>query len=410
MAVRFDAATEEYTRAASLGTVTQFAISCWVKLSVDLNTLSTIWCVDNGFSGDFIRLCTSSDGNTLVVTDDTLGAHTVGSLAVGTWCHVAIAFNGANATAVFRAASDTANTITTWADSASSTSIVNLRIGDGVFDGQYFNGCVAAFKLWTGVALSQADLEAEAWTYMPRRTNGIRAWYPFLRAETTDYSGLGSTLSGGSGTTTEDGPPVSWGPRNTTIVLPASAPVVTGTLDATLPSLTASATGAVKAAGQVVAALPSLTAASTAVATIQAATAATLPALTANLTGAVQAPGLLTAVLPPLSADLVGSAFGGYLDATLPSLTADLAGAATVTGTLSAVLPPLAAALVGVVEIPPNDITVTSPGLRRGWSAGDPGDSWDDDGPLARSWSSRPSERSWTADRANRSWTARQPT
>lgn len=42
MAVRFDADTEEYTRAVSLGTATQFTITCWAKISVDQNNVSSL--------------------------------------------------------------------------------------------------------------------------------------------------------------------------------------------------------------------------------------------------------------------------------------------------------------------------------------------------------------------------------
>jgi hypothetical protein len=429
VAVRFDAATEEYTRAASLGTVTQFAISCWVKLSVDLGSISTIWCVDNGFSGDFIRLSTDTDGNTLVVTDDTFGdPHAVGSLAVGTWCHVAIAFDGVNATAVFRGASDTTNTITTWADSSPSTSIVNLRIGDAVFDGQYFNGCVAAFKLWTGVALNQADLEAEAWTYMPRRTNGIRAWYPFLRAETTDYSGLGSTLSGGSGTTTEDGPPVSWGPRRRTVYAPApaSTPISLADSASAADSLAAdvdapaadSATAADSLTVAVTAPLADTAVADeqmTVAVTVDLADAATADdvAIVGNpvsLADAATADDTWTTIPTPV---LDEQAAGD--DTLTITATASLADAATasdqitVAQTLPKDLADTATASDSLTVVLLQDITVTATSARRGWAAGQPGDGWDS-GDLARSWTSSPAERSWPGGDPARGWSARPPT
>jgi hypothetical protein len=45
-------------------------------------------------------------------------------------------------------------------------------------------------------------------------------WHPFINAETTDYSGLGRTLTGGAGATTETGPPISWRPGARILTVP----------------------------------------------------------------------------------------------------------------------------------------------------------------------------------------------
>lgn len=401
MAVRFDAATEEYTRASSLGTLTQFSITCWLKISVDQNNISTVWCVDNGFAGDYIRLCTDTDGTTLIIADD-LDGHTLGAATVGTWYYVGFSVNGSSAMAVMQAANASAPTVTTWLDSSSSTNIVNLRIGDAVFDGQYLNGCVAAFKFWSGITLSQAELEAEAWTYLPRRATGLRGWYPFLRAETTDYSGLGQTLSGGTGTTTEDGPPVPWRSRRIAVVIPPTT-AVTGGVAATLPPLGASAAGTATVDGQAAPTLPPLAAGSTGAATVSGAATPALPPLQATLTGTTTTPGLLAATLPPLDASFAGNLTGGFLTPVLPALSASLQGSAAVDGALSATLPAFTASLSGTAEIPLNDFTYTAEPLRRGWNAralsaelmADLGsDEWTAHTP-ARAWSSVTPARGW---------------
>lgn len=407
MAVRFDAATEEYTRASSLGTLTQFSITCWLKISVDENNISTVWCVDNGFSGDYIRLCTDTDGTTLIIADDVDG-HTLGAATVGTWYYVGFSVNGSSATAVMQAANASTPTVTTWLDSSSSTNIVNLRIGDAVFDGQYLNGCVAAFKFWSGVTLSQAELEAEAWTYLPRRATGLRGWYPFLRAETTDYSGLSQTLSGGTGTTTEDGPPVPWRSRRIAVFVPPVT-AVTGSIAATLPPLGASAAAAATVDGQAEPALPPLAAGLTGSATAMGQATPALPPLQSALTGITTTPGLLAATLPPLGASFIGDLTGGFLTPTLPALDASIQGTASAEANLAVELPALAASLSGAAEIPLNDFTYVAGPLRRGWNARALSAEWVADLD-ADEWTARTPARAWSSATPARRWHARQLT
>jgi hypothetical protein len=406
VAVRFDAATEEYTRTLSLGVVTQFSIACWMKVSVDRNAISTVWCVDNGFAGDYIRLCTTTDGTTLMVADD-VGNHTLASAGVSAWQYVGFSMNGANVTAVMQAANAAAPSVFTWANGSPSQDLVNLRIGDGVFDSQFLNGCVAAFKIWTGVTLSEDELAAEAWQYLPQRTDGLAAWYTFLRGEAIDYSGLGRTLSGGTGTTMEVGPPIRWSAGRRRIVRFTGS--VQGEVAATLPALTAGASGAVVVAGQQSAVLPPLTAALDAAVTVDGHAATTLPALTAALTGEVSAPGLLNATLPALTGQFTGNLTGGFLTAQLPALTASLQGKLAVQGTASVILPPLAGSLSGEVEIPHNNLDVSAGPPYRGWTSRPVSAAWTADAPYP-SLHARTLAPAWTASTPARGWKARQPT
>lgn len=388
MSVRFDASTESYTRAISLSAITQYSISCWLKISVDRNALSAVWGLDNTFASFYAILQTNTDGTTLLYSDGSAN-RTLGALTVGTWCHVGISVNGVNGTAVLRRATDTAPTVTTWTNGDTSINADTLRICASVFSGQFLNGCVAAFKMWTGAGatLSQAELEAETWTYMPQRTSGMRAWYPFLTASTIDYSGTGTTLSGGTGTTSEDGPPIAWRSRRPSIYAPPQT-LVQGEVAATLPALTASATATVDVAG---------------------ALAATLPPIGASLTAAVDTTGVLAATLPPIAAALTGTVEANILTAQLPALTAQLTGTVEVAGALAATLPPITAAITAEVEIPTNDITLETPGPVRGWTAGNPGDDWAT-GDSARAWGSGTTARSWNSGDATRGWTTRPPT
>lgn len=225
MAVRFNASGQEYTRTASLGAISSFSVTCWLKIAVDQNDTSGIWSLDDGNSGGFDNayLATDTDGTTLQFIESSASVFGSRALTVGTWYYAGVSVNGANGTMITRALGDTSSTVTTWAFGAATVTATNWRIGKPVYAARWLNGSVAAVKFWTAT-LTQAELENEAWSYLPRRTTNLRAWHPLLTPETVDYSGGGFTLSGGAGTAKEDGPGISWGPRR--IILPPAPPIV----------------------------------------------------------------------------------------------------------------------------------------------------------------------------------------
>ncbi|WP_113699192.1 LamG-like jellyroll fold domain-containing protein [Nonomuraea lactucae] len=226
MAVRFSADGEDYSRTISLGTVTAFSIACWVKLSTDRNTNVTVWELTDGLDEDYAMLRTGADGTSVSFqqVDDGFGDPLRGTrnLTVGTWYYVAVAVNGANGVMLTRSLTDTSFTVSTWSNGTAGGTVQDIfRLGESDVSGEWLDGCLAAFKHWT-TNLSQAELEAEFGFYQPRRTANLRAWYPFTRNETTDYSGNGQTLSGGANTSTEDGPGISWRPTRRKVRTPLS--------------------------------------------------------------------------------------------------------------------------------------------------------------------------------------------
>jgi hypothetical protein len=386
VAVRITSSAQAYTRAISLGSQTAMTVTCWAKISVDTNAQATLWVIDNGTS-DYYGIRSDATGTLMRVLSDT-SASGSRELAVGTWYFVALAVGPSSGRLVTYAAGDTAFTTTTYSATV-TTFAANLRIGKWPTNGDVLNGCVAGFKLWTAT-LSQAELEAEAFQYLPARTADLRAWYPFLAAGTTDYSGSAQTLSGGTGAATEDGPPIRWSAGRRRIFVPNASGAV-GEFAAALPALTAEASGAVVVAGQLAATLPSLTADLATAATVVGQPAAVLPALAADASGEVGAPGVLDVHLPALTGAFDGLLTGGFLTAQLPALTASAQGELAVHATASAVLPPLTGQAAGEVEIPHNNLDVTV-------------------GPPYRGWSSRPLALSWTAAAPTRGWRTRQPT
>ena len=171
MAVRFAADGRDYHRVVNLGTVTQFSITCWMKISVDRNTFSTAWCLDNGTTSDCYLLQADSTGTALFtfsgVTPQTLNG---GDLTVGDWYFVGVSVSGGDGTAIVRKLDTSSFTATTWTGVNPSTNMVNLRLGESVFTGEWLNGCLSSVKIWTGATLTQTELEAEYPSYSPVRT------------------------------------------------------------------------------------------------------------------------------------------------------------------------------------------------------------------------------------------------
>lgn len=212
MSVRFTAAGEELKCNMALGSISQYTLTMWAKTSVDTNTYTTMWQIDQGSTGDLMNIGSDTDGTSLIVADETKICTTGIATVVGTWYFVATSVNGTTGTFVVRALGAASSTVRTWTAASATVNAAWLRLGND-HTGLYLNGCVTAVKLWTGVALTQAEMEAEMWTYAPKRLANLKAWYPLLTTETADYSGNGLTLTGGVGATAEDGPAIGWSQR-----------------------------------------------------------------------------------------------------------------------------------------------------------------------------------------------------
>lgn len=214
MAVRFSGANQFYEGTIGLGTVTQIAVTCWMKIVVDRNTYSTVWNIDNSSQSSSIRgFQTNTTGTTmeLYYHNGPLSGGTTASLSVDTWYFFAININGNNANWRWRA--DGSGTVNAASFSgASGTYTANrLRLGDSAWTGEWLNGSLAAVKIWTG-NLSDAEMDAESPYYSPVKTTGLVAYYPFdTGPSTTDASGNGYTLTGGTGTASDTNPSdLSW--------------------------------------------------------------------------------------------------------------------------------------------------------------------------------------------------------
>lgn len=221
MAVRFDAAGENYSASGGLPGST-YTFTAWVLLAAtSITDNQVVYWFTNG-SDVFTGIEVRSTLNDLQGYDSaTYSFNGLGPLAVSanTWYRCALVVNGANAT-FYRAAAGSALGSASASDFTTPTTPNEFFLGDDRYD-EYWNGRLAAVKVWTA-ALTQAEVEHELAQYVPARTANLIRFHPFVKAETTDYSGAGNTLSGGSGTTTEDGPPIPWRIISPQVIVPAA--------------------------------------------------------------------------------------------------------------------------------------------------------------------------------------------
>jgi hypothetical protein len=212
MAVRTTASTQNYSRTLSLGSQTKFSVTCWVKISVDRGANCAVWWIQAS-GADFLTLATNSADTSMLFFENNVVRIFGPVFTVGSWYFVGISWNAGASTMTLRelgASSFTTQTGTGGAATHTCTSLFLSNSQAGGSGGLYLNGCIAAVKGWSGVALTEAQLQNEAWSYLPKYA-APTFFYPLLTTSTTDYSGNAYTLSGGTSATTEDGPGVGWG-------------------------------------------------------------------------------------------------------------------------------------------------------------------------------------------------------
>jgi len=226
VAVRFDADTEDYTRALSLGSLSALTVACWFKISADRNTWSSIFFIDSG-QVDNWGMQTAEDGVTMNAVMDASTREGMGTLTVGTWYYACLATSGTTGNLYYK--SDGGTLTTQSITGASAVTADTLRLGESPWGSEWLNGCLTAVKVWN-VQLTAVEAQQESLQHLPHRTANLLAWYPLTQPDTKDYSGNGRTLSGGANTATEDGPKIGWrqGPGRLIIPTAAGGTTVTG--------------------------------------------------------------------------------------------------------------------------------------------------------------------------------------
>lgn len=196
MAVRIDADGKELSRAGDPPSATTLSLCFWGKITTDRNTFSTFIEVATN-SGSYVIFSTDSDGTGLSFYSGG-GSPTPIQLTVGTRYFIALAKSSGNVT-IYVAADSATSFTTSSTTSAGSPSPSNVRLGESVFGGEWLNGVMQNVKVWSGVALTQAELWQERLSYRPKRTLDLYAWWPLLPGSDAergrDYSGRGRNLT-----------------------------------------------------------------------------------------------------------------------------------------------------------------------------------------------------------------------
>ncbi len=230
MAIRFDNAADMLSRTASVPSGSTVTIRCFAKLSVDSNNFSTIWSLDANATSSYWYLQTDSDGVTLKLWDDGGGApHTITgpTLVVGTWYYLAATLSGANAAIYWCALPGSTLSSATASNFETVVGTASFKIGDSPWTGEDWNGCVTALAIWSGVALTSAELQRDMMQLEPQIGSSLWAFYSMaeVASATTDETGNGRSLTSAGTLTTENGPPVRWSlGRQRPLVYSASAP------------------------------------------------------------------------------------------------------------------------------------------------------------------------------------------
>lgn len=429
MAVRFDADGESYTRATGLGAVTVFTVALWAKLMVDRAATSVLWQIDDGSGASFLRV-TAWNGSALAFqTSGSTWFGTIGhTLVVDQWTFVGVSgtSNPGQARTAVRAAGSTTFAGGSPAQTNVTVNATTLRLGDGQAASEWLNGSIAAVKVWDQ-ALTRDELMQESWTYQPKRTAGLRGWYPLLTNTLTDFSGLAQTLTGGSGAALDDPPPIAWSAGRRRIVIPASVTPITltetGTADDQIAAIATASLDDTAAATDALTATASTTLTEDVTVT-DALTATVTTTLTETVTGTDDLTGGspvslsdsaaitddLTAVAAPvLDEPVAGTDTLAITAATGLSETATATDSLTASEVLFKTLADTVTGTDALTVAVREDVTLTAAGLRRGWTSRGLQPAWDGLN-VASAWTARDIARGWTEDGSDRSWNASTPT
>ncbi len=217
MAARADAASDRVSLAAGPSITGGLSVCMWVKLAVDRNDFSTFCRIHAGSGGNTaITIGTKSDGVTPFVFSPGNASGVAGSaLALDTWTFVGYTVDpgASNATAFYRGTTPGSLVKTTGTVPISQTPTGLTFFGRSASDAdEWANLSQAYARIWGGVVMSDAEMEAESASATAVRTSGLFDHWAFAGAALTGVNG--NTLSAGSTALTSDTDPVLGGSGN----------------------------------------------------------------------------------------------------------------------------------------------------------------------------------------------------
>lgn len=204
MATKGAGANRYYTRTTNLPTFAAHTMMGWAR--VDSNRECGLMEMQGGIGPKYL-VGVSASGVLQFWNGSTGGSGS--TLTTGTWYHVAMRVNGTGASAVEVYLNGTLD-FTANGNGAATASAIWFA-NDDASSSEWFNGAVAAWKVWDAV-LSADEIRIEARQIAPVRFAGLNGFYPLfsITDDEVDYSTLGRTLTVGGTFSSDIGPPCKW--------------------------------------------------------------------------------------------------------------------------------------------------------------------------------------------------------
>lgn len=207
MPVKYSGASSNYLSLASSWTSGISTIACWARANSlpGSGAYYNIWRRLAGgqeLAGSFYN----SGGNLKATTwDGTTETSSTATLRVGQWYHLAWVHTSATAWQLF------VNGVADHTGGTASSSLSSNSFVWGVWDAttDVSNATYADIRIWSGLALSSAQLQTEMRSPAPVATTALWAWWPLyngIPVRPLDFSGNNRTLTL-TGTLLDDTPP-----------------------------------------------------------------------------------------------------------------------------------------------------------------------------------------------------------
>lgn len=222
MAVRFSRSSSEYWSIAStFANGTDFTMMAWVyPVSYHASNWSAIFSLNCGGYACEFAFDNGSGSRRLALWNGSTDSTSSATYAVAAWYHVTLMRTGSNAS-VYLNGSSVVTQNGQWGGLTG-----NVYIGEWASGGDYFDGRMAALKIWTG-NLTQAKIQQEMHSNQPRNYTNLWAWIPTVAtgagSRNIDYSGNARTPTETNTPTDEDNPPIAWTNSPRYVVLVPSA-------------------------------------------------------------------------------------------------------------------------------------------------------------------------------------------
>lgn len=215
MSVRLDAVGDTLTRTATVPAATQnVSFGGFCRIAVDRNSNSGVFSLDlSTSSGQFLILETDADGTSMGLWNSGGVSPAGPNMVVGDWYFLCACIAGTVSTLHWRRLTGVPATALTTATgvNAGSFAPTSIRVGRSNFAGEFWNGNVLGWRLWTAT-LSAKEVLRESYSIAPKRRDQLWAWWPLLDVLTAgqDFSCRGRPLTVAGTLTVERSAPVTF--------------------------------------------------------------------------------------------------------------------------------------------------------------------------------------------------------